>query len=85
MLVVSLVLMELLVARSVKKFKLIVLLYGWYFFYVDPRILFDRVPLVSVVPLAQLDLRELPVSLETLVLLVHLDPRWVMQHISFRG
>lgn len=47
--------------------------------------MFDRVPLVSVVPLAQLDLRELPVSLETLVVPVHLDPRWVMQHISFQG
>lgn len=55
------------------------------FFNLDPLILFDRVPLVSVVPLAQLDLRELPVSLETLVVPVHLDPRWVMQHISFQG
>lgn len=54
-------------------------------FYLDPLILFDRVPLVSVVPPAQLDLRELPVSLETLALPVHLDPRWVMQHISFKG
>lgn len=54
-------------------------------FYLDPLFLFDRVALVSVVPLAQLDLRELPVSLETLALLVHPDPRWVMQHISFQG
>lgn len=45
--------------------------------------LFDRVPLVSVDPLAQLELREPPVSLETLVLPVQLDPRWVMQHIYF--
>lgn len=54
-------------------------------FYLDPLIWFDRVPLVSVVPLAQLDLRELPVSLEALVLPVPLDPRWVMQHIPFQG
>lgn len=54
-------------------------------FDLDPLLLFDRVPLVSVVPLAQLDLRELPVSLETLALPVHLDPRWVKQHIYFQG
>lgn len=40
--------------------------------------MFDRVPLVSVVPLAQWELREPLVSLEALVLLVPLDPRWVL-------
>lgn len=37
--------------------------------------LYDREPPVSVVPLAQRDLREPLVSLEALVLLVHPDPR----------
>lgn len=40
---------------------------------------------MSVVPLAQQELREPPVSLEALVLPVHLELRWVLQHISFQG
>ena len=43
----------------------------------------DRVPLVSVVPLALWELREPLVSLEALVPLALLDPRWVLQYNSF--
>lgn len=42
-------------------------------------------PLVSVELLAPWELREPLVRLETLVVLVHLDPRWVLWNVSFQG
>lgn len=87
-LVVSLVVMDLPAARSVQHVSMqeqqkncltLVFVSGFLTFSVD------RVPLVSVEPLAQWDPREPPASLEAPVLPVHLDPRWVLQHTSFQG
>lgn len=51
----------------------------------DPFRLFDREALASVVLLAHQELREPLVSLESLVLLAPLDPRWVLQQFFFRS